>query len=169
MAIKSPHSSDWLFALPVSACGLPLSDEGIRIAVGLRLDLNLCEPHICPCGANADARGLHGLSCIRSTGRFTAHKQLNDIIWRALKRADISAIKEPTGLVRGDGNRPDGLTLVPWQGGRCLTWDATIVDTLAVSYVQIDSIASAGAANAEQLHVNTPSMIPFRPHVSSYL
>ena len=31
---------------------------------------------------------------------------------------------------------------------RCLTWDSTIVDTLAVSYVQIGSIASAGAANA---------------------
>ena len=41
-----------------------------------------------------------------------------------------------------------GLTLVPWQGGRCLTWDATIVDTLAVSYVQIGSNASARAANA---------------------
>ena len=35
-----------------------------------------------------------------------------------------------------------------WLGGRCLTWDATIVDTLAVSYVQIGSTASAGAANA---------------------
>ena len=37
---------------------------------------------------------------------------------------------------------------MPWQGGRCLTWDATIVDTLAVSHVQIGSTASAGAANA---------------------
>ena len=54
---------------------------------------------------------------------------------------------EPAGLVRGDGKRPDDLTLVPWQGGRCLTWDATIVDTLAVSYVQIGSTASADAAN----------------------
>ena len=46
MVIKSPHSSDWLFALPVSACGHRLSDEAIRIAVRLRLGLNLCEPHI---------------------------------------------------------------------------------------------------------------------------
>ena len=37
---------------------------------------------------------------------------------------------------------------MPWQGERCLTWDATIVDILAVSYVQIGSTASAGAANA---------------------
>ena len=45
MVITSPHSSDWLFALPVSACGVRLSDEAIRIAVGLKLGLNLCEPH----------------------------------------------------------------------------------------------------------------------------
>ena len=64
------------------------------------------------------------------------------------QRTDIPTTKEPVGLVRGDGKHPDILTLVPWQGGCCLTWDATIVDTLAVSYVQIGSTASAGAANA---------------------
>ena len=148
MVIKSPRSSDRLLALPVSACGFRLSDEAIRIAVGLRLSLHLCEHHICPCGGNVDARGLYGLSCKRSIGRSTRHQQLNDIIWRALKRADISANKEPAGLVRGDGKRADGLTLMPWQGGRCLTWDTTIVDTLAVPYVQIGSTVPAGAANA---------------------
>ena len=79
MAIKSPHS-DWLFALPVSACDLRMSDEAIRIAVGVWLGLNLCELHICPCGANVDARGLHDLSCKRSIGRSTRHQQLNDKI-----------------------------------------------------------------------------------------
>ena len=47
-------------------------------------------------------------------------RALNDIIWRALMRADMPATKEPAGLVRGDGKRPDGLTLVPWQSGRCM-------------------------------------------------
>ena len=135
MALKSPHSSNWLFALSVSACDLRLSDQAILIVVGLRLGLNQCEPHMC--GANVAARGLHGISCKRSTGRFTRHQQLKDNIWRALKLADIPATKEPAGLVRRDGKRPDGLILVPRQGGRCLIWDATIVDTLAVSYVQI--------------------------------
>ena len=32
MAIKSPHGSVWLFALPVSAFEIRLSDEAIRIA-----------------------------------------------------------------------------------------------------------------------------------------
>ena len=38
--------------------------------------------------------------------------------------------------------------MVPWQGGRCLTWDTTIVDTLAVLYVQTGQTASAGVAIA---------------------
>ena len=30
------------------------------------------------------------------------------------------------------GRGPDGLTLVPWRGGRCLTGDNTIVNTLTI-------------------------------------
>lgn len=37
-------------------------------------------------------------------------------------------------MTRQDGKRPDGLTLIPWQGGRPLTWDVTVVSTLADSY-----------------------------------
>ena len=50
-----------------------------------------------------------------------------------MKRADVPSTKEQAGLLRGDGKRPDGLTLVPWQSGRSLTWDVTVVDTLANS------------------------------------
>ena len=77
-----------------------LGDEAIRVAVGLRLRLNICERHTCPCGAIVDARGLHGLACKRRAGRSTRRQQLNDLIWRALKRADIPSTKEPTGLLR---------------------------------------------------------------------
>ena len=68
--------------------------------------------------------------------------------WRALKRADIPSTKEPTGLLRGDGKRSDGLTLVPWQAGKCLTWDAKVVDTLASSYVSVIATRVGGAADA---------------------
>ena len=88
-----------------------MGDEAIRVVVGLRLGLHICEPHTCPCGVNVDVRGLYGLACKRTTGRLTRHQQLNDLIWRALKRADITSTKEPTGLLRGDEKRPDGLTL----------------------------------------------------------
>ena len=39
------------------------------------------------------------------------------------------------GLDRQDGKRPDGLTLIPWHGGRSLVWDVTVVSPLAASYV----------------------------------
>src|SRR6218665_2016159 len=31
------HAGDWLFALPISSCGLRMGDETIRVVVGLRL------------------------------------------------------------------------------------------------------------------------------------
>ena len=59
------------------------------MAVGLRLGVNLCEPHQCPCGKLVDARGTQGLSCKRGTARAIRHHQLDDIIRRALVRAKI--------------------------------------------------------------------------------
>ena len=51
-------------------------------------------------------------------------------------------------IIRGDGKRPDGLTLVPWQNERSLTWDVTVVNTLASSYTPTTSVTSCGAAEA---------------------
>ena len=122
-----------LHALPITSCGLHLDDEAVRVAVGLRLGAILCEPHKCPCGSDVDAEGTHGLACRRSSGRTSRHHVINDLIWRSLLRADIPAIKEPAGLLRSDGKRPDGLTQIPWQSGRCMTWDVTVTDTLGSS------------------------------------
>jgi len=146
LAVTAPHSGDWLQALPISSCGLRLDDESIRVAVGLRLGLNLCEPHLCPCGKQVDARGTHGLACKLSSGRMTRHHHINDLIWRSLSRAGIPSTKEPSGLSRADGKRPDGLTLIPWQGGKNLTWDVTVADTLAASHLPSTSRVAGGAA-----------------------
>ena len=35
-AVKAPHSSDWLNALPITLCGLRMENDVIRIAVDLR-------------------------------------------------------------------------------------------------------------------------------------
>jgi len=113
-----------------------LDDRAVHIAVGLRLGANICEPHQCPYGATVDAKRLHGLSCKGGSGRSVRHHALNDLIWRALSKADIPATKEPPGLLRTDGKRPDGVTLLPWKNGRCATWDVTVTDTMAqhISY-----------------------------------
>ena len=55
--------------------------------------------------------GSHGLSYRRSSGRSAQHSFLNNLIFHALSQARISSIKEPTGLSRSDGKRPDGLKL----------------------------------------------------------
>ena len=116
--------------------------------MGLKLGLELCQPHSCPCGAMVDARGLHGLSCNMSAGRSLRHFQITDLIFRALKMADIPSTKENNDLVRSDSKRSDGLTLVPCKAGKALTWDATIVDTHAASYLKVSPVLSVQAAEA---------------------
>ena len=144
-AVSAPHAGDWLLALPITSCGLRLDDESVRVAVGLRLGVPLCEPHRCPCGSSVAADGLHGLSCPLGPGRSSRHATLNDIIFRSLTRAGFPSTREPVGLSRTDGKRPDGLTLIPWRAGRCLIWDATVTDTSAASYLP-DTSRVAGAA-----------------------
>jgi len=41
VAAQAPHSGDWLLVLPITACGLRLKDEVVRIAVALRLSSQL--------------------------------------------------------------------------------------------------------------------------------
>ena len=144
IAVSSEHAGDWLNALPITSCGLRLDDETVRIGVGLRLGLNLCEPHRCHCGIQVDNRGLHCLSCKVGPGRLIRHNLLNDILCRAFISAGIPALKEPRRLNRADQRRPDGMTLVPWSDGKSLTWDVTVADTQAQSYIHM-SVHTPGA------------------------
>ena len=104
MASTSKHSGDWLYTTPISSCGLRLDDEAVKIAVGLRLGVDICEAHSCVCGKLADVRSSHALSNKCSSGRIIRHNYLNNIIHRSLNRAGIPA-KEPQGLSRSDGKR----------------------------------------------------------------
>ena len=56
---------------------------------------------------------------------------LNDLVWRAMAKADIPALKEPSGLLRTDGKRPGGVTvtLLLWKQRKCVMWDVTVSDT----------------------------------------
>jgi len=94
-----------------------------------------------------DARGLHGLSCRKSAPRQQRHSHMNDIIWRAIKRTQVPAVKEPVSLTLEDNKRPYGTTLLPWAKGKPLAWDVTVPDTYAESRVaDSDTVSTPGAA-----------------------
>lgn len=146
LAIRKPESSAWLHALPSRAIGTLMNNNVFRISIGLRLGLNICTPHTCVCGRFVDSKGLHGLSCKKSAGRFSRHAELNEIIKRTLSTADVPSKLEPVGLVRTDGKRVDGMTLIPWSRGKTLIWDATCTDTLAPSNIKLSAKESGKAA-----------------------
>ena len=102
-----------------------------------------------------------------------------------MSAAHLPSRLEPTGLVRSDGKRPDGVTLVPWKSGRLLVWDSTCPDTFAPSHLpSATREAGAVAAHAErckqekysaldQCYTFTPVAIetagPFGPETFSFL
>ena len=97
------------------------------------------------CESLVDAQGFHVLVCKQTPSRIIRHHTLNDVVARAIQSAAIPVTKEPVGLTRQDSKRSDGLAAIPWQGGKPLTWDVTVVRTLAASYMS-SSARSAGAA-----------------------
>jgi hypothetical protein len=155
LAVGAREAGHWLHAHPSPSTGTFLDPTSLRLATGLRLGVTVCTPHICSCGTDVDRLGHHGLCCQKSAGRFSRHATLNDIIRRSLATINVPALLEPPGIVRDDGKRPDGVSLVPWSLGRMLVWDATCVDTLAPSHLQrTTSKAGAAAKNAELLKCN---------------
>jgi len=82
----------------------------------------------------------------RASGRFTRHKTVNDIISRVFVAAGVLTSKEPVGFCRSDGKRPDGLTLIPWQGSMPLLWDVRVVSTLTDSYVSVTALRADASA-----------------------
>ena len=99
-----------------------------------------------------DARGLCSFVCKHAPGRTTRH------LLRMTSSLELFHVlayqprkKEPVCLTRLDGKRPDCLTLVSWCAGKPLTWDVTVVITLADSY--LDSAAREAGAQAEHAAV----------------
>ena len=150
LAASKPHSGAWLSAIPSSSIGTLLDDDCHRFAVAMRVGARVCERHQCRCGRQVDEFGLHPLSCIRSAGRFPRHHAINDIIKRALDTAGFFSILEPVGLDRGDGKRPDGMTIFPYSAGRPLVWDATCSDTFAPGFLAKSAADAGHAARAAE-------------------
>ena len=79
--------------------------------------------------------------------RDTQDTQLNDLIWIAIKRAQILAIKESIGLSRIDEKRPDEAIWILWKRGKPLEWDVTVPDKNAASHLSETAESTGAAAN----------------------
>ena len=76
-AFQDRFGSQWLNVIPCKNLRLKLSNQQLRIAMGLRLGSKICERHKCVCGKGVTEDGWHGLSCLKSAGRFSRHSNLN--------------------------------------------------------------------------------------------
>ena len=102
------------------------------------------------CVALVTRRDTHGLSCKRSGRRISRYHSANETIRRALVSGGVSSVLEPVGVCREDAKRPDGMTLIPWEGGKALLWDFTCSDTLAPSNRSLAARGPANVANAAE-------------------
>jgi len=73
-----------------------------------------------------DARGLHSFVCKKAPGKTIRHHSLNDIA-RSFSAAGVPV----------EENFPMDLPLPPWQNGKALCWDVTVICPLADSYIQL--------------------------------
>ena len=101
-----------------------------------------------------------------SSGRTARHHALNDLIAHSFASAGVPVTKEPVGLFRTDGRRPDGLTLIPWQSGKSLCWDVTVTCLLAASYIE-GAARQAGSTAEMAASRNRRSILRLRPATSS--
>ena len=76
-------------------------------------------------------------------------KAFGNVVKRALKKAGLPSVLEPPGLDRGEGPRPDDITVFPFSGGRTLVWNCTCADTFAGVHLKRSTIES-GTASCKQ-------------------
>ena len=136
-AFQDRFGSQWLNVIPCKILRLKLSNQQLRIAIGLRLGSKKSERHKCVCGKDVTEDGWHGLSCLKSARRFSRHSNLNALIKQSLSSTHIPSVLEPRHLYRTDQKRPDVLTLVPWAVDKQLLWDVTVVDSLAPCRINV--------------------------------
>ena len=153
LAAKSAHSAAWSEAVPSPLLENFLGAEEVRVAVALRVGANISGTPtcLCKCGERMDAKGYHGLSCRLNEDRLPRHAELNSIIKKCLEKIGLPSILEPSGLDRSDGRRPDGITTFPWKHGKCLVWDATVVDAFSKSHIIASSIESESSAKSAEI------------------
>ena len=147
-AHQGKFRSQWLNVVPCKNLGLKL-DQQLQTSIGLRLGANICVAHTCHCGKRFEGDGLHGLSCTKRSGHFSRHATLNSLIKQTLGSLDLPSMLELGGLYRTDGKRPDGVTMIPWELGKQLVCEVTVVESLAPSRLKQGSLCIPGTIATE--------------------
>ena len=78
-AVVTPYAGDWLHAPLLTAVGLQLSDEAIRVAIGYRLGTNIMSIPYRRMWCNGWRQRLHGMICCQ-TGPVTSATR-SSVIW----------------------------------------------------------------------------------------
>ena len=156
MAFQDRFGSQWLNVIPCKNLRLKLSNQQLRIAIGLRLGSKICERHKCVFGKDVTEDRWHGLFCLKNAGKFSGHSNLNALIKQSLSSTHIPSVLEPRHHYRTDQKRPDGLTLVPWAAGEQLLWDLTVVDSLVPCRINAGYVCNpcTAAADAEEQQID---------------
>jgi len=138
---------DEAVAMLIASCGNrhgDVDDEAVQVAVGLRLELDLCVRDNCYCGTLVDAHGVHSFVCKGDPGRTSKH---HNIIAPDLPRPVFPIAKEPMGPFQADGKHPNGLTNSSLgSAAGSFVGDITVICPLAEYYVSAAAREACAAA-----------------------
>ena len=151
--LTTPHVGDWFHAPPPMSIGLRLSDEAIRVATAIALAQPCANHTPASAGQWLMPEGFMGFRVVAPL--HVHHSQLNDVIWRAVKKTQTPVNKQPVGLLRADRKRPDGATVVSWTRGKPLAWDVTVPDTYAASRIPSTSVSACAATDKSAANKTT--------------
>jgi len=98
---------------------------------------------------------------------------MNDLIACACASAGYSIIKEPIGLFQSRQEAPEPSHARPWQSGKALCWDVTVICPLAESYVSgaqpPGAAAELAASRKEEKYANIERGYVFHPTATETL
>ncbi|KAJ6641887.1 hypothetical protein Bhyg_06832 [Pseudolycoriella hygida] len=103
-----------LCTFPSPHLGTSLDNATFKISTALRLRLAIIQHHGCRMDIEKTASRLH------------RHRELNNIIYRALISLNMPSVLEPPSVCRIDRKKADGLTIMSCHKGKRLIWDCTL-------------------------------------------
>jgi len=145
---------------------LKLDIEAVRVAVSLRLSLDLCVPHECHCGSSVDALGVHSFVCKRAPGKTYRHHAFNDLIARGFPSAGFLSLKSL--WVCSDQTASGRMASHLSSGQAVKRWDVTVTCPLADSYINVaarepGATAELAASVKEEKYADLNGRYTFEP------